>query len=95
MKLKLWKLSQDVNNEYETFDSAVVVAHGHSAASMIHPAGDKIEWNGVDWLWADDGTEFGMDNWAKPRQVKVVLIGEATPGLFDHGDVICASFNAG
>ena len=94
MKLFLWKLSQDVNNGYETYDSAVVVSCGHSAASLIHPAGDKIEWNGVDWLWADDKTEFGMDDWAKPRQITVQQIGEAGPGL-EEGDVICASFNAG
>ena len=95
MKLKLWKLSQDVSSGYETYDSAVVVSCGHSAASMIHPVGDKVHWNGTDWLWADDNSEFGMDCWANPVDVKVVLVGEANPGLFDEGDVVCASFNAG
>ena len=61
MLLKLWKLSQDVNDAYDTYDSAVVVARGHSAASMIHPVGDKVYWNGTDWLWADDHTEFGLN----------------------------------
>ncbi len=95
MKLFLWKLSQDENNGYETYDSAVVVARGHAAASMVHPVGDKVYWNGTDWLWADDNSEFGMDSWAEPRQVKVVLVGEANPGLFDEGDVVCASYNPG
>ena len=95
MELKLWKLSQDVNDAYDSYDSAVVVARVHSAASMIHPVGDKVYWNGTDWLWADDHTEFGLNDWAKPVDVKVVLIGEANPGLFDEGDVVCASFNAG
>ncbi len=95
MELKLWKISQDVNDAYDSYDSAVVVARGHSAASMVHPVGDKVYWNGTDWLWADDHAEFDFNDWAKPVDVKVVLIGEANPGLFDEGDVICASFNAG
>ena len=95
MKLKLWKLSQDVNDDYETFDSAVVVARGHSAASMIHPVGDKVYWNGTDWLWADDNSDFGLNSWANPVDVKVVLIGDANSGLLDEGDVVCASYNAG
>ena len=95
MKLFLWKLSQDENNCYETYDSAVVVSHSQEAAAMIHPLGDKIEWNGTDWRWADDGSDFGMDNWSPPGQVKVVLVGEATQGLLSEGDVVCSSYNAG
>ena len=94
MELKLWKISQDVNDGYDTFDCAVVVARGHSAASMVHPVGDKVYWNGTDWLWADDHTEFGLNDWAKPVDVTVQHIGDAGPGL-EEGDVICASFNAG
>ena len=94
MKLKLWKLSQEHNNGYETFDSVVVVSCGHSAASMIHPVGCRVYWNGTDWLWADDNSEFGLDSWVEPRQVTVQQIGEAGPGL-EEGDVICASYWSG
>ena len=38
MKLFLWKLSQDENNDYETYDSAVVVAADPVSASMVHPS---------------------------------------------------------
>ena len=38
MSLYLWKLSQSENDDYETYDSAVVVAPDPVAASMVHPA---------------------------------------------------------
>jgi hypothetical protein len=100
VKLFLWKLSQDENNDYETYDSAVVVSDSREAASKIHPAGpmvdsDRLEWNGIVWTWGDGGQSFGMDNWAEPSKVKVVLLGEVTQGLFKEGDVICSSYNAG
>ena len=100
MKLKLWKLSQDENNDYESYDSAVVVSDSQASAAMIHPVGpmidlDRLVWNGIVWMWGDGGQSFGMNNWTEPSKVKVVLIGEATPGLFNEGDVICSSYNAG
>ena len=94
MKLKLWKLSQEHNNGYETFDSAVVVAASFTNAVLLHPAGDKIQWNGSEWVWADDGTDFGMNSWVNPDNVTVQHVGEAGPGL-EEGDVICASYWSG
>ena len=101
MKLFLWKLSQDENNDYETYDSAVVVAADPVSASMVHPARysdtgepifrfDKVDdcWRRIDSHYDDDG------GWARPNDVKVVCVGEAASFL-EEGSVVCRSFNAG
>ncbi len=83
MKLKLWRIYQDVNSDYDTYDSAVVVAEDAVAARSIHPNGP----NG--WRFGGGGT------WAaSPDNVGAVCIGEAAPDL-EAGTVVLASFNAG
>ena len=79
--MKLYLISQDKNNEYDTYDSAVVVAESEEAAKLIHPRGD-----GRDVV----KEEYGV--WAAPEDITVKYIGEAAEGI--HG-VVCASFNAG
>ena len=103
MSLYLWKLSQYENNDYETYDSAVVVATDPVSASMVHPArysdtGEAIFsfdrthdcWRRVD----EDYLEMGHGGWCRPNDVKVVCVGEAASFLKD-GDVVCSSYNAG
>ena len=38
MKLFLWKISQDVNNDYDTYSNAIVVAPDEESARNIHPS---------------------------------------------------------
>lgn len=78
--MKLWRIYQDVNNDYDTYDSAVVAAPDMDAARAMHPGGE-LAWKGRYPSWAYD-----------PSQVGVQLIGDAAPGI---EGVICASFNAG
>jgi hypothetical protein len=79
--MKLWKLSQKVNNNYDTFDSAVVAAETKEDARLIHP-GEK-EWNGtMDRYWCD------------AERVIVEYLGE-TDRVIPNKTVIVASFNAG
>lgn len=101
MKLFLWKLSQDENNDYETYDSAVVVASDPVSASMVHPArysdtGEAIyRFDKVDDCWRRIDSHYDEDGgWVRPNDVKVVCVGEAASFLKD-GDVVCASYNAG
>ena len=101
MKLYLWKLSQDENNDYDTFDSAVVVALDPVSASMVHPSrysdtGEAIfAFDSVDDCWRRiDGGYGDNGGWARPNDVKVVCVGEAASFLND-GDVVCSSYNAG
>jgi len=37
--MKLWLISQDVNNDYDTYDCAVVAAVDEDAARHTHPRG--------------------------------------------------------
>jgi hypothetical protein len=79
--MKLWLISQTENNDYDTYDSAVVAAETEDAARNTHP-------NGGDFYGVFQGL------WAKtPNDVTVRLIGEAAPGI--EAGVLCASFNPG
>lgn len=80
--MKLWLISQDVNNGYDTYDSAVVAAETEEDARQIRP--DEKTWPKRErfCVWA-----------ATPNQVQVELIGQATEGT--KAGLILASFNAG
>ena len=80
MSLKLYRISQDVNKDYDTYDSAVVVAESEDDARRIHPCGIEAPWE--TWTWC------------APGHVTVELVGTAD-ARFKAGDVVCASFNAG
>ena len=104
MSLYLWKLSQSENDDYETYDSAVVVATDPVAASMVHPArfSDtkelmfEFDRNEDCWRHTFDGAPVGPNNggWCLPNDVRVICIGHAATHL-SNGDVICSSYNAG
>jgi len=81
-KLNLYLISQNVNNDYNTYDKAVVAAPNEEAARNIHPGWEDM---------ADAGREFST--WCIAEQVNVELIGEATEDATQC--VICASFRAG
>jgi hypothetical protein len=86
----VYLIEQTVNEDYDTFSSAVVVAHSKDEASKMHPNA-SYTWSGSRWQdgsWIDDGS------WAKPEDVFVTLIGVADPS-FDKPKVILASFRAG
>ena len=101
MMLFLWKISQDENNDYDTYDSAIVVATGQISASQIHPArysdtGEAIYYFDTnDECWRRHQGGYSEDfAWAQPKDIKVVCVGKAAEFLKD-GDVVCSSFNAG
>ncbi len=78
--MNLYIISQEENNDYDTFDSAVVAAETPEEAAMIHPTG---EWTtGPYGVWA-----------TSPKRVRVDLIGKAIKGT--EAGVILTSFNAG
>lgn len=82
--MKLWKLSQDVNEDYDTYDSAIVAAETEAEARMIHPSSWIEDWDGT-------ASEYGV--WSAASDVKVELIGEAVDDI--EKGVILASYNAG
>lgn len=80
--MNLYFISQDVNNDYDTYNAAVVAARSARAAKMIHPGGQP-----------DYNCCKSYNDWACPDFVKVELIGKAKNGT--KIGVVCASFNAG
>jgi hypothetical protein len=90
--MKLWKISQTENDDYDTYDSAVVAAEDEATARAIHPAtGDKD--TALYDHWKNEAEGRG-GSWCKhPDKVTVEYIGEAKPGT--EMGVVVASFNAG
>lgn len=82
--LYLWLISQDSNNDYDTYSDAVVVAASRGEARKIHPNGTSgTDWD--DWDWR---------SWTSPNDVRAVKIGLALPNR-KEGEVVLASFHAG
>ena len=102
MQLFLWKLSQNVNNDYGTYDSAVVVAPDRMSASEVHPArysddGTAIyRWDRSQDAWLDGDLDYHAidSSWCQPSDVTVICVGKAADHL-NAGDVVCSSYNAG
>ena len=85
-RMKLFRLHQNINTGYDTYDSAVVVADSAAEAQKIHPNGAS--------------GDFSMyDSWvSRPDLVTLTYLGEVVGEPDDDiypGAVICASFNAG
>lgn len=96
--MKLYLLTQDVNNGYDTYDSCVVIADNEDTARKITPETYRPfseELDAFAFEYADGKREIdGWGSWAKhPREVKVQYLGEAKEG--SEPGVVCASFNAG
>jgi len=79
----LYRISQDVNNGYDTYDSAIVCAESEDEAQMILPGGYD------DW----DGKNGYSSTWCVVKDVQVEIIGIAANNL--PKGVVIASYNAG
>ena len=92
-QMYIYLIEQNVIFDWDTYDSAVVVAPDIHTARFTHPNGEGI-WNGKTWV--DKKTQekpFGHRTWCSPSDVDVYLIGVASEKT--QPGVICASFNAG
>ncbi len=77
--MKLYLISQNVNNDYDTYDGFVVCAENEDEARSIHPL---------------DGSESNYGSWVKKAaHIKVKYLGEAKKGM-KAGEIL-SSFNAG
>jgi hypothetical protein len=89
----IFKISQTINKEFNTYSSAIVVASSVEEARLTHPDDDFI-WNADlgRWCWVDDFEQPGFSNaWANPEDVNVEFIGIAhSPGR----RVLCSSFDS-
>ncbi len=102
--MNLYLISQNVNNDYDTYSDAVVAAWSEYEAKCIHPRGDYLwdaeteQWycaryNPDGVLYKDFDTSF-YNSWAKHiKDVKVKLIGAAALDVVKG--VVLASYHAG
>jgi len=96
--MNLYLISQDLNNNYDTYDSAVVAAKSEDDARKIHPTGFVTHIKDGLWMGTRGGEEYETQNdgycWVKFSeidQIKVEYLGKTSK---ERG-VILASFNAG
>jgi hypothetical protein len=61
--MKLWLISQTVNDDYDTYDSAVVAAPDEATARLTRPTQYRHPYN---------------EEWAAPEHIAVKYIGETT-----------------
>ena len=97
----LWLISQDTNNEYDTYGQAVVVAPDAESARRVYPWSDRdtgmpiLTWDTErGWITIEDGEEWLSDDWVSPNLVTALCVGVAVDGL-SAGQVVSASFRAG
>ena len=83
--MKLYKISQNLNDDYETYNAAIVCASSEDEARHLHPHSG--------YLTADDGRHTWV-TLGQINSIEVQYIGEASSNL-DCPQIILASYNAG
>lgn len=87
IEMFIYKISQNQNDNYDTYDSAVVIAKDIEEARNINPG------TGEPMNYKDLGYAYG--SWCNdPKHVTVECIGAAND-LYQGSRVVCSSFNAG
>lgn len=77
--MKLYLITQDINRDYDTYDSFVVCAKDEEDAKIIHELDNPISFYG---------------SWVKDiKDIKVKYLGEADESI-ERGEIL-GSFNAG
>jgi hypothetical protein len=91
--MNIYKIEQDIVNDYDTYDAAIVVAESEDDARTIHPGASAVGKDGRLWvseLWEQSGVWVYFKDIDK---IRVTLIGVADPS--QERGVILSSFNAG
>lgn len=93
--MKLWHVSQTVNNHYDTF--FVCAAETEEAARDTWPRvadfGKNITVRELEAKSDADGDYWLLTAWCEFKHTTATLLGEAVPGTV--AGVICSSFHAG
>jgi hypothetical protein len=80
--MNLYKISQDENSGYDTFDALIVCAPDEETARNTSPYDGPINWSEHHYSWC-----------SKPEQVTVEFIGVAADSV--QPGVVLSSFHAG
>ena len=89
--MNIYLISQEVNNDWNTYDSAIVAAESVEDAKTLHP--DGIGCASKQEVYNSDVTTYFPHDWCYRDDVKVELLGVAMQGTKKM--VLLASFNAG
>ena len=95
--MNIYKLSQTINDDYDTYDSCIVIAENEEEAVKVHPSSYQ-NWDTRGQIIEDSYFKyenFNINDWAEIEDIKVELIGIADKSLDTEIKVVCASFNAG
>lgn len=93
----IWKISQEEECGYDTWDSAIVIAPCKKSATETHPNG-YLEWDEDSNCWWDseDGTPAtGYHGWTVPSLVECIRIGIVSDLEAARHEIVLTSFNAG
>ena len=105
--MNLYKVSQNINNGYDTYDSVVVCAESEKEARLIHPSESVTHHKNGKWYGTYRGgerigeeyefeDECNYGSWVSLSDIdklKVEYIGDADKKI--KKGIIIASFNAG
>jgi hypothetical protein len=91
--MNIYLIHQTVNDDYDTYGSAVVVANSEEEARNMHPFG--LHWMDNAWRYSDGKkASHGLTDWTTPANVIVELIGVADK-KYKQRTIIDANFRAG
>ena len=92
--MKIYHVSQNVNNGYDTYSNFVVICENEDEARYTNPGGFHKWHDNSWWFQYSDGTEGKQedDTWCLPSQVEVIYFGESKKNM---KGIICSSFHAG
>jgi hypothetical protein len=97
--MNIYKVEQYINNDYDTYDSFVVIAETEQEARETPPSPFTTHHHDGEWYGSfDGGGEYWRDgqDWVEFDQIDkliVTMIGIAAED--QHKGVVVASFNAG
>ena len=98
--MKLFLVSQDINDNYDTYDSMVVCAEDEPSARTMNPSWLKYyirddKWWYTNSYWAECEVSYFGDDWVSPSDIDkltVTYIGEADKSV--ERWVVLGSYNA-
>ena len=93
--MNIYKVSQNKNTGYDTYDSFVIICETEEQARYANPGG-FYRWHDNAWYFQySDGREKAENDntWCDAKDVEVELVGKAEEGK--EIGIICSSFNAG
>lgn len=101
-RMKIYRLSQTLNNDYDTYDSCIVCAENEDEARKIHPSEYVTHYKNGKWYGTyTEGGEYETEDGSYPSWVQCSQIDEVIVEYIGEADktikkgVILSSFNAG